>query len=166
MKKSVKIISFVLALLTLSFVFVSCSSGESGAKNTESQKEVVFDLSALGSALAKVKYEDEMAEITDDAVISAIYPEVTGAVKTVIYGGSGATPEEIILCEFESADAANTAKARFEKHLEDKKGIFDTYNAEYRPLLDKAVLEVVGKYVLYSVSADADAARAAIEAAK
>ncbi|MCQ2426174.1 MAG: DUF4358 domain-containing protein [Lachnospiraceae bacterium] len=166
MNKSIKILSLLLALLTLTFVFVSCSGGESGAKETEAPKDVVFDLSALGTALSKVKYEDEMAEITDDAVISAIYPEVSGAVKKVIYGGSGATPEEIILCEFESADAANSAKARFEKHLEDKKGIFDTYNAEYRPLLDKAVLEVIGKYVIYSVSADADAAKAAIEAAK
>ncbi len=158
MKHVTKSLALLLALLTLVLAFASCTKDQPA--------DVTLDLDALGTALSKVRYEDILVALTDETVLNTAYPVTAGAVKKIVYGGSGATPEEIILCEYENADEAAKAKTRFENHLNGKKETFDTYNAQFRPLLDDAILEVVGKYVIYSVSADAAAAKTAIEAAK
>ena len=53
--------------------------------------------------------------------------------------------------------------AKYEARVASQKETFDSYNAEYRPLLDDYLLRRVGKYIVYCVSDDAKAASAALD---
>lgn len=137
----------IACLICLSFIAVAfCSCG-----NTEDYSDKVIDVNALASELnEKLTYVDELAPV-DENIVSALYG-FKGTVELVVFAAGGATPEEVIVAEYASQDDAKAALKEFEERAESQKKIFDTYNPEYRPLLDDMVLKQLGKYVIYSVS--------------
>lgn len=144
-----RIFSLLLVLPLLLCIFASCGEG--------TKTDVTIDITALSTDLAKVSFVDEMVALSAEA-ISARYGFAASASSVIVYGGSGATPEEIIVAEYASEADAKSAMAGFEEHLEAQKTTFDDYNAEYRPLLNDTVLEQIGKYIVYCVcDAPADA---------
>lgn len=147
MKRIIRLLASVLAILTLALCFSACAKEDT----------VTIDIEKLAKELSKVKYVDDMVKL-DDAVVSATYALTSGAKKAVVYGASGATPEEIIIAEYESANAARDAMSKYSDRVAAQKKTFDTYNAEYRPLLNQMILQQNGKYIIYCVSSDYDAA--------
>ena len=153
----IRTLSFLLILTAILTLFASCAGGEA---------EVTIDITALGNDLSKVQFVDpDMAAIGADIVTSR-YGFTSSAVKVVAYGGSGATPEEIIVAEYETAAKAKDAFSGFQSHLSSQKSTFDDYNAEYRPLLDTPILEQIGKYVIYCVCDAQSQAQAVLDSYK
>lgn len=148
-----KVLSVVLAISAL-----LCIAALAGCKK-EQEKEYNIDIVALATELSKIKYNDELANVNDAAAETIIGSYINGAKKYVFYSSSsGATPEMIITAEYETKnDAANGLK-QLQKFVDEKKKTFDSYNVEYRPLLDKIVFESIGKYVVLCVSGDNTAA--------
>lgn len=106
------------------------------------------------------KFVDDLERL-DDATVPYIY-DLGSPDKIVVYAGSGATPEEIIVAEFGDADARAAALEKLNAHLTEQRKTFDDYNTEYRPLLDKALLVQAGKYLIYCVSDDYDSSEAVL----
>ena len=148
MKKIIRLTAIALAILTLTFCTVACRQQE---------KDITLDIDQLAKALSEVKYVDEMVKL-DDAVVATSYALTSDAKKAVVYGASGATPEEIIVAEYEDIASAKAAISKYSDRLAAQKKVFDTYNAEYRPLLDQMILQQAGKYIIYCVSSDYTAA--------
>lgn len=147
MKKIIRLAASVLAVLSLALCFSAC----------QKETNVTIDIEKLAEDLSKVKYVDDMVKL-DDAVVEASYALTSDAKKAVVYGASGATPEEIIIAEYESANAARDAMSKYSDRVAAQKKTFDTYNAEYRPLLNQMILQQNGQFIIYCVSSDYDAA--------
>ena len=153
----IRTLSFLLVLSAILTLFAACSSTE---------VDVTIDVAALGTDLSKVQFVDPDMALIDAAIVTSRYGFTSAAVKVVAYGGSGATPEEIIVAEYESAAKAKDAFSGFQSHLDSQKSTFDDYNAEYRPLLDSPILEQIGKYVVYCVCDAPSQAQAVVDSFK
>ena len=152
-----RIIALTTTIIVLAALFTSCGNAK------KDYSDIVLDVSALASELAnKSTYVDELAPV-DEELVKTLYG-FADTEKTVIYASGGATPEEVIVAEYSSADAAKAGLQVFNDRLSAQKKTYDTYNAQYRPLLDDILLEQIGKYVVYCVSSDNSAAVAAFEA--
>lgn len=150
-----KITALALVLLTVLLALVSC---------TKAQPEISLDIENLAQLLSGVNYVEQLEKL-DPSVVTTLYGFTSGAKNAVVYGASGATPEEIIVAEYETEDEAKTALEKYEKHLASQKETFNDYNAQYRPLLDNPVLQQAGKYIVYCVSNDGAAAQAVLDGA-
>ena len=153
----IKHLTLLLALTAILALFAACSSTEA---------EVTLDITALGTDLSKVQFVDPDMALIDSAIVTSRYGFTSSSVKVVAYGGSGATPEEIIVAEYESSAKAKEAFDGFKSHLDSQKSTFDDYNAEYRPLLDTPILEQIGKYVVYCVCDAPTQAQAVVDSYK
>lgn len=138
-------------LLCLSFIFVAfCSCG-----NTVDYSDKVIDVNALAARLnTKLTFVDDLA-LVDENIVNALYG-FKGTEKLVVYAAGGATPEEIIIAEYATVDDAKAALPSFEARVKNQEKTFDTYNPEYRPLLNGMYLKQLGKYVVYCVSSSND----------
>lgn len=151
-----RILSLLVCLTMLVTLFAACG---------EKEPAVTIDVDALATALSKVQYVDEMMQVAEDSV-ALRYGFTSGAVKVVVYGGSGATPEGVIVAEYADESAAKNAFPKFEEYLETQKTTFDSYNAEFRPLLDTPVLERIGQYIVYCVCDAQSAAQTVLDGYK
>ncbi len=153
-----KILSFILtvsALLCMTCMLYGCKN--------DTKKEYDIDIEALASDLSKIKYNDELAKVDANAAGNIIGSYVNGAKKYVFYSSSsGATPEMIVAAEYESESDAENGLKQLKKLVDEKKKTFDSYNVEYRPLLDNIVFENAGKYVILCVSGDTSAAEGVV----
>ena len=141
-----KLICLLLALASLCLFLPACSDGA---------KEVNIDISALAAELASsVTFADELEPVDTD-VIAALYG-FSDAKSVVVYAASGATPEEIIVAEYETQEGAAAALGTLNNRLSSQKTTFNDYNTQYRPLLDKSIVRQIGRYVVYCVSSDYD----------
>ena len=148
-----KTIAAALVLLTVLLAFASC---------TKPQAPLTIDIEKLAKDLSGVSYVEQL-EALDPSVVTTLYGFTSGAKNVIVYGASGATPEEIIIAEYEDENTAKSAVEKFEKRLSSQKTTFDDYNAEYRPLLDTPVLQQAGRYIVYCVSNDHAAAQAVLD---
>lgn len=149
-----KILSLALALTFVLFTFAACGG------NTA--KTYSFDVSELAKLLSeKGKFVDALAEVDAD-VVSTAYG-FSSAKNVKVYASGGATPEEVIVAEYEGEAAAKTGMDEFNKRVSAQKTTYSTYNPQYRPLLDDLLLKQVGKYVIYCVSSDNTAITAEFE---
>lgn len=152
---SIKFIATSLVLsLIASFVFVSCEKSDPYADLKLDVEKVALDLRDNG------KFVEELDRL-DDATVPYVY-DLGSPDKIVVYTGSGATPEEIIVAEYDDADARTAALQKLNDHLTSQRKTFDDYNAQYRPLLDSPLLVEVGKYLIYCVSDDYNASEAVL----
>ena len=139
-----KIVSLLICLSFVLFCFCSCAE-------TVDYSDKVIDVNALASELnTKLTFVDDLA-LVDESIVSALYG-FKGTEKLVVYAAGGATPEEIIVAEYATVDDAIAAFSAFEARVTSQEKIFDTYNPEYRPLLNGMYLKQLGKYVVYCVS--------------
>ena len=155
MKKITAIILTALVLVGTVFSLASCKN--------EPAKNIEIDIDALAKELSeKVKFESPI-KMPDDKVTSAtIGKYLTGAKKTVYYSSDGATPEMIVVAEYEDEAAAKSGVSSLEQLVKAKKDVFDSYNTQYRSLLDDIILESDGKYAILCVSSDTSAAKTVV----
>ena len=128
-------------------------------------EEKVLSAENIATDLSKVTFVMEMQKASD-GIINAKYGFTKGAAEVIVYGGSGATPEEIIVARYEGEAKAQEALAKYETRLENQKTRFDSYNDQYRYLLNDAILEQFGDYIVYCVCEDAETASEIVNAYK
>jgi|GEM_PF-682067 hypothetical protein len=151
----IKLVASALVLSVIaSLILVACEKSDPYADLNLDVEQVALDLRNNG------KFVEELDRLDDDTV-PYVY-DLGSPQKIVVYTGSGATPEEIIVAEYDDADARAAALQKLNDHLTSQRKTFDDYNAEYRPLLDNPLLVEVGKYIIYCVSDDYDASEAVL----
>ena len=107
----------------------------------------------------------EELEALDRAVIDGLYGlEGSGAVEAVCWYSPGGTAEEVTVLRFGTKDEAKAFEAQALEHIADAKESNVSYRPQEMPKLDKAVVERRGDTLLILVSADYDAAQAALDA--
>lgn len=133
----------------------------SACNKTDQYADLQLDIERVAlEMLEKGKFIDTLERLDDEAV-PYVY-DLGSPDKIVVYAGSGATPEEIIVAEYSDPNARAAAYEKFDSHLNEQRKTFDKYNAEYRPLLDDPLLVQAGRYLIYCVSDDYNASKAVI----
>lgn len=152
-----KLIIISVFIIIISFI-VSCS-GE-----TEKSDNVSFDIEQLALKLSMdVPFDDELIRLQDDAA-ALVYN--FGGKSTVVYAGSGATPEIIIIVECTDSSEADIAAAKIKTYIDDQITLFTDYNPSQLPKLESAVCGTYGRYAICTVSSDSAAVQTVIEAGK
>lgn len=148
----------ILALIITMSVIVSCGS------ETEKSEHIFFDIEQLALKLSTdVPFDDELIRLQDDAV-SLVYN--FGGNSTVVYAGSGATPEIIIIVECTDSTEAESAAAKIKTYIDDQITLFTDYNPSQVPKLETAVCSAYGRYAICAVSDDSAAVQIVIESSK
>ncbi len=151
MKKS----SLILILIIIATVGISC------APKKGKYDGVSFDIEQLASNLAEsVPFDDELQRIEDEAVSLAYN---FGGIRSVVYAGSGATPEIIIIVECSGSGEAETAAGKIRDYLGSQSALFADYNPSQLPKIEDALCGVYGRWVICTVSAGNSAAEAVID---
>lgn len=149
-----KLIALLLALTAL------CGLAACGAKE---EAPVEIDVTALAAALYEADiYDDILSEIP---VVAApvFYGYAEGDVTScVLYQSTAAAAEEIFVAQCASEEAAAAVKAGAEARIQSQIASYENYVPAEVPKLNSAVLETAGEYVIFVVSADADAAQAIV----
>lgn len=139
-------------------VIISCSS------KTEKSDNVSFDIEQLALKLSTdVPFDDELIKLQDDAV-SLVYN--FGGSSTIVYAGSGATPEIVIIVECTDSSEADNAVAKIKTYIDDQITLFTDYNPSQLPKLETAVCGAYGRYAICAVSPDSAAVQTVIESSK
>lgn len=102
--------------------------------------------------LENAEFDDELVSI-EETVIHTLY-NFGKSEAIVVYAGSGATAEEIIIIECDTSDNAKAAYDNLKSYLQKKKITFKDYNPAEMYKLDDPILKQYGKYVVYCISID------------
>jgi len=114
-----------------------------------------FNINLLGNDLLEnAEFDDELVEL-DETLIHTLY-NFGKSEAIVVYSGSGATAEEIIIIENDTSDNAKAAYNQLKSYLQKKKINFKDYNPAEMYKLENPVLKQYGKYVVYCISKDND----------
>lgn len=139
-------------------VIVSCGS------ETEKSDNVSFDLEQLALKISTdVPFDDELIRLQDDAA-ALVYK--FGGNSTVVYAGSGATPEIIIVVECTDSSEADSAADKMKVYIDEQITLFADYNPSQLPKLESAVCGVYGRYAICAVSDDSTTVQSVIESSK
>lgn len=150
-------LTFVLTVIIITATLISCT------EKTAKYVNVTFDTEKLALKLClNVPFDDELMRLEDDAV-SLTYN--FGTDSTVVYAGSGATPEIIIIVKCADAGTADAAVIKIKDYIGNQIKLFTDYNASQLPKLESAFCRAYGYYAVCVVSSDSVAAQTIIEAA-
>ncbi|MHB1150885.1 MAG: DUF4358 domain-containing protein [Eubacteriales bacterium] len=154
MRKLILILSFII----ITSLIVSCGN------EIKTSEHVTFDTEQLALKLSTdVTFDDELIRLQEDAV-SLVYN--FGGSSTVVYAGSGATPEIIIIVECTDSGEADNAVAKIKTYIDDQIKLFADYNPSQLPKLETAVCSAYGRYAICAVSPDSTAVQSVIESSK
>ena len=141
----------------LAILFSLCGCGEDAGGETKT-----IDKEALAAELAGTLEFRDMLEAVDSGIAGLRY-DTPENVEVVLYAGSGATAEEVAVFEAPDEDTAEEVLEAAEIYIQDQIDAFENYVPEEVPVLEKAVVEQRGKYVIICVTDDDAAARKKIE---
>ena len=123
-----------------------------------------FDPGATAQALRQAPgvFSEELEEL-DGAMVELLYGlEDSGVLEEVSWISPGGTAEEVTVLRFGSADQAKAFEGAARAHIAEVREANESYRPQEIPKLDKAVVERRGETLLILVSADYDAAKAAL----
>ncbi len=158
-----KITLAVLFLLSLS-LFVSCVKTEPIGLKDLNMNEITLDTeSAAQHLLTSLTFDDTLVRIDADIAdalfgISGLYSSAAA------YGSTGATAETVLVLRCGSATDAETAAAKIAAYRDEMADVYADYNMPESEKLRDALLSSYGRYVVYVVSSDSEAAYKAFEA--
>ena len=139
------------AVILLIAVLAAAWLSSCGSSNDD-YEGVVFDIQKTAVKLiGDLSFGDELVPLDEEAV-SIKYN--FGGAKTVVYAGSGATPEIVIAVECLSRESAEDVYEKIDAFIQEQKKLFDGYNVNERPKLNEALYDIFGNYVFCVVSAD------------
>ena len=140
-----KITAVILLLAIAAVTSASCGSGN------DDYEGAVFDIDKVAvKLLLDLQFGDELVALDREA---ADLKYNFGGTKSVIYAGSGATPEIVIAVQCPSRTSAEEVFKKIDAYITEQKKLFDDYNVNERPKLDKAFYDIFGNYVFCVVSA-------------
>lgn len=139
---------FAAAAVTLLMVcfFAGCQGGEQ-AKD--------IDVTKLADDLkTQITYQDELSKISDD-MFATVYKMDMDSIKTAVaYASSGATAEEIVVVEANSADDVDAIKQALDERVAYLKAGYEDYGPQEVPKIDNAVIKTSGNYAAMCISDD------------
>ena len=135
---------FIILAVVLLMCLSSCG---------DKYENAVIDIGALAdSIMNSVVFDDQLVPISESVMKTAYnFGEYT---NMIVYTGSGATAEEVILIECADAAAADKIYMSVDTYYKNKKFYFKDYNPEEMYKLDDPIFTRIGKYVIYCVSPD------------
>lgn len=165
---------YILLAVLIALVCTGCGKNEAETRQEpgkESQqvtdtpdKVHNFDVQALADELKNsIAFEDEMNEGRDIVFLKRYGLEEGDIVKQSSYFSTNATTEEIAVVECDDEAAAEAMEKVLEQRIEEQKEVFADYAPKEVQRLDKAVIRVLGKYVVLCVTADTETANAVID---
>jgi len=133
---------FIILAVVLLMCLSSCG---------DKYENAVIDIGALAdSIMNSVVFDDQLVPISESVMKTAYnFGEST---NMIVYTGSGATAEEVILIECADAAAADKIYMSVDTYYKNKKFYFKDYNPEETYKLDDPIFVRIGKYVIYCVS--------------
>lgn len=141
-------------LMAVMMMCVGCGGGKS-----TSDKKHEFDVKTLADELKSgITFEDELNESNDKVFFMKYGIDEEVVAKQMTYFSTNATTEEISVVECKDEDGTAKVKEAFENRIKDQKSTFESYAPDEVSRLDKAVVKVIGKYVILCVTADPDKA--------
>ena len=145
------------AALALCLTLTACGGG--GGAQAE------FDPDAAAQALLDSGAFDDTLDTVDASVAAALYGvDEDDITDCAVYTSLSAGAEEIAVLVMADADSAAAALEGLEKRVADQRAALESYQPDQVAKLDGAILEQRGSSVLLAVAADADAAKAAVDA--
>lgn len=157
MKKQITRHAFLLLMIATMFMALTACSNNNGnsTQETTSFAPVELNITEISqSILDSGVFADELSQV--DSSYSEMLMNITKEeyVSAMIYMGSGATAERLIL--FEAAD--NTAAAALEEkcasHVKEQTEAYAGYLPAEVDKLEHAILKTSGKYVILCVAED------------
>ena len=126
-------------------LFGACSSSEPND----------VDVAKLAEDLhTQITYQDDLSQISDEMFETVYKIDSSKVKKAVAYTSSGATAEEIVAIELNSADDVDDAVTALENRVAYQKAGYEDYGPAEVPKLDSAVIKSAGSYVVMCVSDD------------
>ncbi len=149
-----KILALILALCMAASL---CACGGSG-----SRKDI--DPEALAQALLDSGAFTDLLSRPADGVAARLYGYAEEDVASaILYTGTGATAEEILILKAHDAAGADAVKTLCETRVSNQKLAFQNYAPDEVTKLDSAIIAVSGSTVIFVVPADAAAAQAVVD---
>lgn len=149
-----------LALFALAALMI-LSLASCGSKNEGKE----LDLEAFAKqVIDTVEYDDDMIELNEK--IASEYYNLTfdGLEKWVAYGsGTAATTNELMLMQLKDDAAVTAARETIQNRINDQTSNYEGYRPDELFRLENAVIEVQGKYLLFSISPDNDTVKKLFE---
>ena len=146
-KKSILVIVIVLILIIVIGVIWS-------TKNTKNIEINIEDLA--GQLVESGIFEDELAKTEPELIYSKYGLDANAINKLVVYQGSGATSEELIILQ--AKDNIKEIKQKLEEEKEERKEVFESYLPEEVFKIDNSILETKGNYLIFCISGDSNKA--------
>ena len=150
MKK--RIISLFAVIFVL-FSFVSCNSEK---EKSDPDRDIDIDVSKLSDDISKI-YDDGEIELIE--IDSAEAFDINYGLKglyTFYYaeGSIAITSDEIVIIEANDKKDAKKVYEMLDSYREARIKLFNSYAKDQVPKLEDALLERVGKYVIFVVAED------------
>lgn len=142
----------LIPLLLLACLLLTSCGG--AAKN--------LDVAAFGQkVMADLKFDDEMNPMPPELLAQLYGIKEADVKQKAIYVSTGYTPEEVVVIEAVSADAATRIEDAMKARVESQKKAFENYIPAEMPKLTSPPIRKSGNYVVMIISGD-DAAAAAL----
>lgn len=143
----------IITIAVIMFLINSCG---------DKYENVVIDIRAVSDdILTKIIFDDQLVLLNEDNMkLTYNFGEY---VDMVVYAGSGATAEEIIIVECTDSAAADKMYINLDIYYKNKKFYFKGYNPDETYKLDEPVFIRLGKYVIYCVSPNTDSVRKIVD---
>ena len=121
--------------------------------------------SELSEAVLAAVRQEEGYQLSDSAGLRKYYGLDANAYEGVLLylPASNMDAAELLLVVMQEESQAQALEAAMNERLEQQKKVFESYGVEQMGILNRAVICVEGRYGLFAVCQDADAAREAFE---
>ena len=157
--KFLLISAFLLSLLLL----VSCVSTDPIGIGDLNMDEVTLDAEATAEHLLSALVFDDTLVKMDDEIADGLFG-IGGLYNAVAaYGSTGATAETVLVLRCGSATDAEEAAAKIAAYRDEMASVYADYNMPESKKLTDALLGCYGRYVVFVVSPDSEAAYQAFE---
>lgn len=135
------------------FLTISCG---------DKYENIVIDIHAVSNdILSEITFDDQLVLLNEDNMkLTYNFGEY---VDMLVYSGSGATAEEIIIVECTDPTAADKMYTNIDIYYKNKKFYFKDYNPDETYKLNEPVFIRLGKYVIYCISPDTESVRKIID---
>jgi|GEM_PF-246852 len=164
----IKKVSFIiLAVIVLFFSLISCKDNTPGPSTlpddaTTEIFDVKIDINALAEELfTQIEYDDHLEKV-EDFVLEMLYNCEEYVTASVGYCASGGTSEAIALFECETVEYASMVVESLDTYRQSMAEDYARYTAGEVEKLNSAIINQVGKYVIFSVSSNPKGAHAII----
>lgn len=153
-----------LAVLLLSLVLLTaCVSTEPIGLKDLNMDEVTLDAGATAAHLLSALTFDDTLVKMDDEIADGLFG-IGGLYNAVAaYGSTGATAETVLVLRCGSATDAEEAAAKIAAYRDEMADVYADYNMPESKKLTDALLGCYGRYVVFVVSPDSEAAYQAFE---